>query len=398
MVELFATKFPATKQQTNKAGLTALQIAVKKGFKRIAYVLETGKSAPDSIGDSDLQSNGPKHTKDALFHAAKNGHLTIIQEFINDRYESRDEKRNLCFQLIDIAKKAKQHELVGILQSYYDKQLKKELPSDIELGTTVHLNQYYKKILLGFLTGLGRIIADSPVVLDPADPSTYRDLFSNLTANQKKRSQEIHKVDSQRDAKKLSDDDMANINDKLSNISNELNSIKEQKEIVEKNMQETSDKIKAQEKITAIQRQELLKQQEEHKKQLAVYECSIFLFELQQEATLTRKKTVDFFRENTNLYLFFRTIENLLQALFHGALAARSGLLTTEKNTAAGKASKVIDLVPASIIPLCKFDLCITSEVTNLIYSSGNNCLISTSNGWHDTFKNRRKTTEEGVL
>jgi hypothetical protein len=48
-------------------------------------------------------------------------------------------------------------------------------------------------------------------------------------------------------------------------------------------------------------------------------------------------------RENANLYLFFRTIENLLQALFHGAVAAKSGLLSTEKNTAAGTASKVVD-------------------------------------------------------
>jgi hypothetical protein len=62
---------------------------------------------------------------------------------------------------------------------------------------------------------------------------------------------------------------MTSINDKLSNINNELNNIKEQKEIIEKNMQETSDKLKSQEKITAIQRQKLFKQQEEHKKQLS---------------------------------------------------------------------------------------------------------------------------------
>ena len=357
VVQFFATKYPATNQQKNKAGLTALQIAVKLGFKRIAYMLENGQPAPDSRGNDDLQSSGPKHTNDVLIQAAKNGHLKIIKEFIADRYESRDEKRKLCYQLIDTARKGKQHEVVDTLQPYYDKELKRELPSDIGVGSSVRLNDHYKKILFGFLTGLSRVIANSPVVLDPMDPGTYKNLFSNLTANQKKHSQEIHKVDSQRDAKKLSDDDMASINDKLSNISNELNSIREQKEILEKDMEETSEKLKAQAQITAIQKEELWKQQEEHKKQLAVYECSIFLFELQQEATLTRKKTVDFFRENTNLYLFFRTIENVLQALFHGSLAARSGMLTIEQNTAYGTASKVVDLVPASVIPLCKFDL-----------------------------------------
>jgi hypothetical protein len=32
------------------------------------------------------------------------------------------------------------------------------------------------------------------------------------------------------------------------------------------------------------------------------------------------------------MYLFFRTAENLLLVLFHGALAARNGLFTMEQN------------------------------------------------------------------
>ena len=355
-MELFATTYPATKQQTNKAGLTAFQIAEKQGFKRIAYVLETGKPAPDSLGDVAPKSDGPKHTNEVLIHAAKNGHLKIIKEFIEDRYESRDDKRQLCSQLIDVAKKAKQHEVVGILQPYYDKQLKAEIPSVIELGSSVKLNQYYKKILLGFLTSLGKVIAESPVVLDPADPNTYKDLVSNITANQKKDLQEIHNVDSEQDAKKLSDQDMININEKLTNINSELSKINEEKETLEKKMQETAQKLKRQEKITAIQRLDLSKEQEEHKKQLAVYECSIFLYELQQEATLNRQNTVNFIRENTNMYLFFRTVESLLQALFHGALAARSGFFTMEKTSKFGTASKIVDKLPTSIVPFCKCD------------------------------------------
>ena len=355
VVELFATKYPATRQQKNKAGLTALQIAQKQGFKRIAYMLETGKPASDSIDDLESKSDGPKHTREDLMHAAKNGRLQIIKEFIGDQYESRNDKRQLCHQLIDAAKKAKQHEVVRLLQPYYDKQLKAEIPSNIEIGGGVRLNEHYKKILLGFLTGLGKVIADSPVVLDPADPSTYQSLFSNLTANQRKRSQEIHKVDSERDAKKLSDEDLNSIDEKLSNIHNELSQLNKEKEILEQNMEETTDKLKAQENITAIQRQDLFKQKKEHEKQLAVYECSVLLYELQQEAILTRQNTVKFFRDNPNLYLFFRTIENLLQALFHGALAARSGLLVTEKNLRAGRAAKLADSVPTAIIQFCKF-------------------------------------------
>ncbi len=355
-MELFATKYPATKQQKNKAGLTALQIAEKHGFKRIAYLLKTGKEAPVSLGDAEIKSDAPKHTRENLINAAKNGHLKIIKEFIEDRYESRDDKIRLCYQLIDVAKRFKQHEIIGILQPYYDKQLKEGLPPEIETGSGVKLNQYYKKILLGFLISLGRVIAESSVVLDPADPNTYKEFVSNITANQKKHSQEIHKIDSERDAKKLSDQDMININEKLTNINNELSKLNQEKETLEQNMQDTAQKLRTQENITAIQRLDLSKQQEEHKKQLAVYECSILLYELQQEATLSRQNTVNFIRENTNMYLFFRTVENLLQALFYGALAARSGLFTMEKNSKFGTASKVVDNLPISLIPFCKCD------------------------------------------
>lgn len=52
-----------------------------------------------------------------------------------------------------------------------------------------------------------------------------------------------------------------------------------------------------------MERKDFLKQRQELKNQLAVYECSIFLYELQQEASITREKTVEFVRGNTNMYL-----------------------------------------------------------------------------------------------
>lgn len=357
-MELFATKYPATKQQKNKAGLTALQIAEKQGFKRIAYVLQTGKPAPYSMGDDASASTGPKHTKEALFYAAKNGHLKIIKEFIDDRYESRDEKRHLCFQLIDISKRFKQHEVSGILQPYFDKQLKAELPSDINLDGGIRLSQYYQKILIGFLTSLGNIIAESPVVLDPSDPNTYNDLFINLSTHQKQRSEEIQRVESERDAKKLNEQDISNLNEKLSNIRNELEQVNQAKEQIEKIMEEISEKIKQKNELTAIQLQDLLKQQEEHKRQLAIYECSTHLCVSKQDATLNRQNVLNFFRKqnNTNMFLFFRTIENILQALFNGILAARSNLLTTEKPTFAF-VSKIMDKMPISVLPFCKYTI-----------------------------------------
>ena len=351
----------------------------------MAHLLETGKEASDALEDGEAKSEGPKHTREGLIRAAENGHLKIIKEFIEDRYESIDDKRQLCYELITVAEKAKQHDVVDKLKPYYKDHLKDKIPSDMEYGAGVRLNQHYKKILLGFLTGLGRIIAESPVVLDPADPNTYVQLFSNLTDHQKKRSQEIHKINSDRDAKVLSDQDVAGIAEKLGNINNQLSELHQEKESLQKNMQENSDKLKAQEKISASQRQDLFKQQEEHKKQLAVYECSIFLYELQQEATITRQNTVNFIRANTNLYLFFRTIENLLQSLFHASLTARSGIFTTESTSTA---ANLVEKVPTSIIPFCKFDYTYSNRLL-LIFFSGSYCRCSKINRWHCSFEIR---------
>ena len=359
VVEFFATKHPVTKQQKNKVGLTALQIAEKQGFQRIAYFLKTGQPAPDSMGDDKSKPTAPRHTREQLIKAAKNGNINTLKEFIDDHYESNGEKRQICFQLIHIAKEAKQYEVVHLLQPYYDNQLKAELPSNIESGGVVRLNEHYKKMLLGFLTGLGQVIADSPVILDPADPNTYKQLFSHLTTNQKKRSDEIHQVSSEHDAKKLSDEDMTNINKKLTSIDKELSQLKAAKEGLSKDIEETSDQLKQQKELTAIQRADLFKQRDEHRKQLAVYECSLFLYELQQESTLIRQKTVNFIRTSPNMYLFFRTIENLLQSLFHGALAARSGLLST----------KAVDSGPSSLIPFCKFKEHFSTIIARLFFS-----------------------------
>ena len=364
VVEFFATKYPATKQLKNKAGFTALEIAQKQGFKRIAYMLETGKPAPPTMGDSQPKSEGPKHSREELFHAAKNGHLKLIKEFVDDRYDSRDQKRRLCLELIDIARRAKQYEANDILQLYCDKQLSVELPSDIDMSGGLRLNQYYQKILLGFLSSLGKMIADSPVVLDPADPNTYTDLFSSLTSNHKERSQEIYKVDSEQDARRLSEQDMDAINGKMTKIASELEKLTGEKQKLENNMQDAMEKLKERENTSATERRKLLDQIEEHKKQLAIYETTMSLYALQQDATILRKNTISYIKNNGNMYLFFRIVENYLQALFNGALAARSGLFTMGKNTTVGKASDVINMIP--IPGLIDGKVCVHLLLTNL--------------------------------
>ncbi|CAF4790312.1 unnamed protein product, partial [Rotaria socialis] len=74
VVELFVTQYPATKQQTSKDGLTALKIAQKLKFPRIAQLIETGKSVP-APNDSSSESKEPVHSYEVLVEASRNGRI-----------------------------------------------------------------------------------------------------------------------------------------------------------------------------------------------------------------------------------------------------------------------------------------------------------------------------------
>jgi hypothetical protein len=349
VVELFATTYPATKQQKTKSGLTALQIAQRQGFKRIAYLLEHNTAPPDSLENEEAKDNRPKYTPEELIHAAKTGQMKMIIEFRDQQYESRDEKRTLCYQLIDFARKAKQQEVVGVLQPYYNKELNSEIPSDIGHGDVVRLNQHHKKILFGFLVGLSRIVTESPVVLDPADPKTYTDLFSSLTSNVQKRSQELSDVENTQDATRLSNKDMQHIDQKLVNIVGQLNDLSKERDLLVARIDENEQQLYKQEKLTAIQKKNMFDLREENKKQLAAYDCSIFLCQREQESVSNRRNTIDFIKGNSNMFIFYRTIENRLEALFHSVLAAQGGYLKTAMK---GKYSTP---TPTDIIPFCKY-------------------------------------------
>ncbi|CAF3304853.1 unnamed protein product [Rotaria socialis] len=355
IVKYFVTKYPATKRQTNKAGLTALQIAQKLKFTRIAELIVTGKDVPESLIDEDNAE--PKHSYETLKQASRDGKVKIIKEFIKERYESKEDKRRLCYELIQIAKKVPQYEIVDILEPYYKKELRTEIASDMEVGSAVTLNSHYKKILLGFLSGLSSVIADSPVVLDPSDPNTYRDLFSDLTSNVRKRSQELQQVTDEQDVKKLIAQDSANTEQQLIKINETLEQLLENKESLQARIEDTEGRVFKQQDLTALQRKELIQQREAHKQQLATYECSIFLFQRQQEAMLIRQNMMKFIKGNTNMTLFYRTIENRLQALFVSILAAQGGHVKRETatvNTMSATipfANLVISHIKSALIP-----------------------------------------------
>lgn len=353
IVEFFVTKYPATKRQTNKAGLTALEIAKKLKFTHIAELIETGKAAPESFKDQDSKDDERKRKKEALFEAARIGPIKTIQEFINERYESREEKSQLCYELIQIAKAQKQLEILHILEAHY-KKLKKELRSDIELDNIVNLTKEYQVMLQGLLGGLSSIIVNSPVVLDPADPSTYVDLFSNLAGDVEKTSHDLKHVISEGDVKKLIHQDEANTKQQLAKISEQLEQFQADKDALQARILDTDERLFKQQQLTALQKKELAKEKELFEKQLATYECSILLFQRQQEATLIRQKTINFIKTNTNLIMFYRIIENHLQALFHSALAAQGGYVKTETTIHSGFTGKINNMLSMKI-PICKY-------------------------------------------
>jgi DNA gyrase/topoisomerase IV subunit A len=299
------------------------------------------------LTDEGPKADEPKHSYETLKDASRNGDLKIIREFIAQRYESKEEKRRLCDELIQIAKKAKQFEVLHILEPYY-RELRTEHPSTTGPGSAgIWLPEHYKKILLGFLKCLSGIIADSPVVLDPDDPNTYRDLFADLTSNVAKHSQQLQQVTNEQDVTRLIEQDSANTKQQSAEINKRIEELSDSNDSLQARIEDIDERLFNIQDLTAKQRKEFIQERESHKKQLAAYECSMLLLQRQQEAVLIRQNTMNFIKGNTNLAMFYRTVENRLNALFISILAAQGGYVKREA-TAANMTS--------TTIPFSKYD------------------------------------------
>ena len=85
-------------------------------------------------------------------------------------------------------------------------------------------------------------------------------------------------------------------------------------------------------------RLELLQKKEIHQQQLATVDCFISLSRRQEEAMSSRNHALHFFKDSTNRFMFFRTMEHCLQALFHRALTFKNGF------------NQLDDLLPANTV------------------------------------------------
>lgn len=258
----------------------------------------------------------------------------------------------MCKSLIHIAKQYKQIEVFEILKAY-NSEISRPEASDGTVGNGLSLTEREKQILHGFLGSLSELIAGSSIPLDPDDPNTYREFFSGLSFNLQARSSEAQQANNDRDVHTLSQKDMANIEKKLQKIDNDMAKVYEEKLLLMKRIEEADEQLK-QQSLSARQLKEIFENQETFEKQLAGYECSMFLYQREQEAMLNRRNTLKFIKNDTNLYLFHIIIENYMQALFTGIFAAQSGLLTTETVSGYGTAAGVVKAIPTSVIPFCK--------------------------------------------
>lgn len=286
--------------------------------------------------------NDNKHDRIVLLNACRDGQLKTIQEFIAHRYQSKQEKSEICAEMIRIAKTYKQYQILAILEPYFKNELKLEVASDEAAGGGLALSERYKKILLGFLGSLSKLIADSPVLLDPSDPSTYDQFFTGIRTKVSEHTAELESVKDDKDIKKLVEKDQDSSQEQLALIQQQLESLMQERESAESRIEEMEERLLRQEDLTALQRKELMKNKEIHQQQITTYECSIELFQRQHEATANRQKLMEFFKKSANLIMFYRTIENRLQALFHSALAAQGGYVHKEDIASVNKAINIV--------------------------------------------------------
>jgi hypothetical protein len=239
---------------------------------------------------------------------------------------------------------------VDILKPYFENDLKPDIPSDISIGESVTLNKPNKKILLGFLTGLGTVVTECSVLLDPSDPNTYKSLFSGLGSKLVKRWKQLKQVKNEQDAKELYQQDSANMGEKLDKIKNKLQELVEIKKKMILRIQELDEQLSKQKDLSALQRKALFEEKEEYEQQLIAYECSMSLCQREEESILNRQKKLQFIHNDTNLYLFYRTVENRLGSLFHAVLAAQSGELQTTTQTKSSATTGSLKTVPSSAL------------------------------------------------
>ncbi|CAF1045796.1 unnamed protein product [Didymodactylos carnosus] len=350
VVKYFIDNYGTTRSLRNNAGQDALAIARKKQFHAIIKLLDPNYIIPKGAHKKKVITK-PKYTKDRLDRAAKYSEVQIIQEFIDQEYESKEEKAAQCENMMKIAKEEKSFEVLSMLQEYFT-ELTAKLTSEQIARNLITLSERQREIFYGFMASLSDLITGMNVKLDPNDPQAYKDLLTNLMTNDKQRSQTIQSMKTEQDAVKVYQQELNAMEKKISDLTLNVDKIMMDKNQLYEQIRTLETSIKD-DQVSAIDKKKYFDDKGILEAQLNVLESSMLLFKQTQETAMNKKKMLDFIKNVPNLFVFYATIEHRLQSLFTGVLAAQAGFMKPELTTTkANVANTLLELAPLSLIPI----------------------------------------------
>ncbi|CAF3161141.1 unnamed protein product [Rotaria sp. Silwood2] len=347
VVEYFITAHGATRTLKNKAGKDALTIARNKNYGEIIQLFDPSFK----IDIKTKKILPPKYSNERLDRAAKNGEVSIIQEFIDQEYTSLKDKTEQCRRMIEIAKQEKSYQVLSMLQPHYA-DLSQELTTEQRASRLVSLGEEYQTIFYSFMSGLSKAIADSDVKLDPENPDTYKNLLLNMTSKNGERLQKIDSIKTEIDSMELYQKELDDMQEKIANLDASVNEMNKERKEFKKKI-ETYEKQLIDDTMSAIQKKDCYADKQTTEDALNALESSTLLFKEAQITANNKKKLLNYVHTAPNLFVFYTTIENRLQSLFNGVLAAQSNLFKTELVTpVANVVTTALDILPLGAIPL----------------------------------------------
>ncbi|CAF1411813.1 unnamed protein product [Rotaria sordida] len=350
VVEYFITAHGATRTLQNRRGQDALAIARNKNYGEIIQLFDPSFK----IDVKRKKILPPKYTNERLDRAAKNGEVLIIQEFIDQEYASLKDKTKQCQRMMEIAKQEKSYQVLSMLQPHYA-DLSQELTTEQRASRLVSLGEEYQTIFYSFMSSLSQVIADSDVKLDPESPDTYKNLLLNMKSKNGERLQKIDSIQTKSDSIELYQKELGDMQEKIANLDASVNKMKMERKELKKKI-ETYEKQLTNDTMSAIQKKDCYANKQTTEDALNALESSILLFKEAQTTANNKKKLLSYIHKTPNLFVFYTTIENRLQSLFNGVLAAQSNLFKTELVTPiAIGVTAGLEMFPIEAIPLSQF-------------------------------------------
>jgi hypothetical protein len=349
VIEYFINEHGATKQLKNRQGLDVLAIAKKRRFNEIVQLLDPGnKQFKVTKGPKIVK---PKYPNERLDRAVKHGETQIVKEFIDQEYQSLKEKTEQCGRMMEIARQEKQFEVLSMLQPHYA-ELSQELTSNQAAGRLINLGEVQLTMFYGFMNNLSDLITGNHATLDPANPQTYKDLFSKMISTDEKRSQAIQSLKTPQDSALFYQQELSDMQEKIENLNKNVGLMKLEKQKLTEQIHGFEKQLKD-ENLSAIDKKQYFKDKETTENALNALESSIQLSRHAHETAQKKKNLLSYIHTTPNLFVFYATIEHRLQSLFNGVLAAQSELFKTELSTkTAAGATFILENVPLDSIPL----------------------------------------------